>query len=80
MHQIVRLRNGRLAIRDGDVLLAVPPIYPGASEEVRARVFDYVARRQIGLAMIFAEPPRNPGRYLLGDVADLMGDDWETAA
>lgn len=48
--KIVRLPHGRLAIRDGDALLAVPPMRDDLPREVRTRVFDYVLRRQIGLA------------------------------
>lgn len=40
----------RLAIRHGDVLLAVPPIPSGTSRDDRIRILEYVLRRQPGLA------------------------------
>lgn len=53
---VVHLRDGRLAVRaDADTLLAVPPMHPGTSGEVRARIFEYVLRRQLGLACLLAE-------------------------
>lgn len=45
----------RLAIRHGDVLLAVPPIHPNTPREIRVRILEYVLRRQVGLAQMLAE-------------------------
>lgn len=53
---VVHLPGGRLAIRvDADTLLAVPPLHPGTAPDVRAVIFEYVLRRQIGLACVLAE-------------------------
>ncbi len=40
----------RLAIRHGDVLLAVPPIHPQTPRVVRQRILELVLRRLIGEA------------------------------
>lgn len=47
-----RITTGdRLAIRvDGDTLLAVPPMKYRLPSTVRVKVFEYVLRRQLGLA------------------------------
>lgn len=56
--ELVHLPHGRLAIRDGDVLLAVPPMHPLTSDADRARILDYVVRRQVGLAHEYAQMAR----------------------
>lgn len=54
MRKIVTGR--RLAIRLADgTLLAVPPMRPDTPSAVRVRVFEYVLRRQPGLAEIAAQ-------------------------
>lgn len=55
---LVHLPYGRLAIRDGDALLSVPPMHPATSREDRRRVLEYVLRRQVGLAHTIAEMAR----------------------
>jgi len=46
----------KLAIRvDENTLLAVPPLPPNTPREVRVKVFEYVLRRQPGLAQMTAE-------------------------
>lgn len=56
---IVLLPHGRIAVRDGDTLLAVPPMHPGTSAQDRQKVLEYVLRRQIGLAHTIAEMARD---------------------
>lgn len=57
----------RLAIRMPDgTLLSVPPMPPDTPSPVRVRVFEYVLRRQIGLAQVTAQ--------LADDAADFEGD------
>lgn len=55
-----RIRGQRLAIitysPSGErLLLSVPPMHPATTPAVRQRVFEYVLRRQIGLAQMTAE-------------------------
>lgn len=46
----------RLAIRvDEHTLLAVPPMPKGIPSDVRVKVFEYVLRRQPGLAEVIAQ-------------------------
>lgn len=46
----------RLAIRvDAATLLAVPPMHPHTPRATRILVFEYVLRRQIGLAAMVAQ-------------------------
>lgn len=55
----VILKNGeRLAIRVGDIALAVPPMHPSTRPSVRQAVFSAVLRRQYGLAATIADTER----------------------
>lgn len=68
--ELVHLPHGRLAIRDADVLLAVPPMHPLTTMADRARILDYVLRRQPGLAFEYAQMAREAAdgreRYVQG--------------
>lgn len=71
----MRRRTGRLAIRHGDVLLAVPPMHPDSPPAVCQLVFEYVLRRQVGLAATVAEMAADviEGRQAhLGKMAKLL--------
>ncbi|MCW2901710.1 MAG: hypothetical protein JWO67_3975 [Streptosporangiaceae bacterium] len=59
----------RLAIRvDANTLLAVPPMHPDLPSKVRVLIFEYVLRRQIGLAMdVAASENIRCGRYSYSD-------------
>lgn len=67
---LVHLPNGRLAVRAGDALLSVPPMHPLTTTADRARILDYVARRQPGLAFEYAQMAREAAdgreRYVQG--------------
>lgn len=67
-HSPRRIATGhRLAIRLPDgTLLSVPPMPAGVSREVRVKVFEYVLRRQIGLAQMTAQ--------IADDAADFESD------
>lgn len=68
----------RLAIRvDEDTLLAVPPMDPSTPSAVRVKVFEYVLRRQPGLAQMiaeFAHDAQNERRKVLGVTADMLSE------
>lgn len=55
---LVHLTDGRLALRDRGVLLAVPPMHPDTPPEDRRRVFELVLRRLYGEAYDVAEGAR----------------------
>lgn len=64
----------RLAIRvDADTLLAVPPIHPGTPKDVRARILEYVLRRQPGMAHQLAEDVAEDIRRTDRRRRDLLG-------
>lgn len=52
MRHILTPGPGRsAAIRlDDDTLLSVPPMHPDTPGSIRVRIFEYVLRRQVGLA------------------------------
>lgn len=67
----------RLAIRHGDVLLSVPPMNPNTPPGVRVKVFEYVLRRQIGLAQMtaqFADEADESREAFLGAAAALLSE------
>lgn len=89
--QLVHLPNGRLAIRIGrdaeTILLAVPNMHPQTRRSERVRIFEYVLRGQLGLAMVLAETERDSieARDRLDAKAakateELMSANWATAA
>ena len=47
---LVHLPHGRLAIRDGDALLAVPTFHPTTPHSVRTQILELVLRRLVGEA------------------------------
>ena len=50
MYEVVRLRSGHVAIRDGVALLAVPPMHFDTPRTVRVKVYELVLRRLFGEA------------------------------
>lgn len=55
MSRIRVLHGQRIAIRDGDVLLAVPALHPSTPRATRIQVFELVLRRLYGEACDLAQ-------------------------
>lgn len=67
----------RIAIRHGDLLLSVPPMNPSTPSAVRVKVFEYVIRRQIGLAQMcaqFADEVHEERESVFPGISDLISE------
>jgi len=69
--ELVKLRDGRQAIRDGDKLLAVPPMHPDIPGDVRLKVYELVLRRQWGAALDVAQEAEDAREHRSGVMASL---------